>query len=178
MNRADKVAAIEALNQEFERAPHLLLASFRGLTVNQAGELRDRIRETGGRYRVIKNRLAKRAAAGTHAESLAERFSGPCGLAAHDTDPVSLAKALSDFAKNNPGLELLGGLIDAKDVLDTVQVKRLASLPGLDQLRAQLLALISTPATTLVRLLSTPGTQLARVLDARGEEAAGGETEG
>ncbi len=165
------------MNQEFARVPHVILAAFRGLSVNQAGELRDRIREAGGRYRVIKNRLARRAAAGTPAEPLAERFSGPCGMASHDSDPVSLARALSGFAKKNPEIELLGGLIDSRDLLDAAQIEHLASLPSLDELRAQLLALISTPATTLVRLLSTPGTQLARVLDARGEQAGGGETE-
>ena len=67
MKRADKVTAVETMNQEFERTPHVILATFRGLSVNQSGELRDRIREAGGRYRVIKNRLAKRAAAGTPA---------------------------------------------------------------------------------------------------------------
>jgi large subunit ribosomal protein L10 len=170
VKRADKLTIVSEMTQEFERSPHVILASFRGLTVNQAGDLRGRVRATGGRYRVIKNRLARRAAAGTQVEGLSEKFCGPCALATHETDPVSLAKALSDFAKDNPELEVLGGLIDARDMLDAAQVKKLASLPSLDELRAQLLALISTPATTLVRLLNTPGTQLARVVDARAEQ--------
>ena len=178
MNRADKVSAVSKMNQEFERSAHLILASFRGLTVNQAGELRDRVREAGGRYRVIKNRLARLAAVGTPVEPLAVQFSGPCGVAVHDSDPVSLAKALSDFAKTHPELEVLGGLIDSRDTLDAAQIKQLAALPSLDQLRAQLLALVSTPATTLVRLLNTPGTQLARVVDARGEQGDGEPADG
>jgi large subunit ribosomal protein L10 len=83
---------------------------------------------------------------------------------------------LSEFAKENPQVELRAGVVDAAELLDTAGVKTLASLPGLPELRAQLLALIQTPATTLVRLLSTPGSQLARVIDAR-REAEGGETQ-
>jgi large subunit ribosomal protein L10 len=166
VNRVEKTAFIEEMHESFSGTPHLILASFRGLNVNQATVLRSRVRRAGGRLRVIKNRLAKRAAAGTPAESLVEWFEGPCAIATHATDPVSLAKALADFCKENPQLELLAGLVDAKEVLDVKGVKRLASLPALPELRAQLLCLIQTPATQLVRLLGTPGTQVARVLDA------------
>ena len=179
MNRAEKIAAVEKLNKVFQETPHLLLARFRGLGVNQANELRQRIRSSGGSYTVFKNRLARRAAAGTPAESLAENIDGPCALAAHDTDPVALAKALSGFAKDYPQIELLAGLIDAKEQVDASDLKRLASLPGINELRAQLLALVMTPATMVVRLLNIPGTQLARVIDARRKaEESGSETEG
>ena len=173
MNREEKVAAVERLNETLTSVPHIILTSFRGLTVNQANDLRGRVREAGGRYTVIKNRLAKRAAVGTPMEPLNEHLTGPCAMALHDNDPVALAKALSAFIKENPQLEVVAGVIDAKDVLDVAAVKQLASLPGLPELRAQLLAMIQTPATTLVRLLSTPGSQLARVVDARREKQEG-----
>ena len=176
MIRADKVELVKTLNEAFQATPHVILASFKGLSVNQEGELRRRVREAGGSYSVIRNRLAKRAAAGTAVEKLADQLSGPCALAAHATDPVILAKVLSEFAKENPQVEVRAGVVDAIELLDTAGVKTLASLPGLPELRAQLLALILTPATTLVRLLSTPGSQLARVIDARCE-AQGGETQ-
>ena len=174
VDRTQKVAAVERMNRDFQESPHIILASFRGLTVNQANALRSKIREVGGRYAVIKNRLAKRAAEGTPAEPLAERFSGPCAIALHDENPVVLAKTLAEFAKENPQLELLGGLVDAKDLIDTAGVKQLSTMPGLPELRAQLLALVQTPATTLVRLLNTPGGRVARVLDARRESQDGG----
>ena len=170
MKRADKVTFVEEMNRSFSEMPHMMVASFRGLTVNQATELRSRVRQAGGRIRVIKNRLARRAAVGTVAEPLVERLSGPCALATHASNPVILAKALSDFSEDNPQIELLAGLVDAKELLDASGVKQLAALPGLDELRAQLLSLFQTPATQLVRLLGTPGSQLARVLDARREE--------
>jgi large subunit ribosomal protein L10 len=168
--RAEKTVAVEKTHETFEQTPHVILASYRGLTVNQANELRAKIAEVGGSYRVIKNRLAKMAATGTPAEGMSELFSGPCAIATHESDPVGLAKALAEFAKANPQIELLAGVIDAKDILDAKDVKRLASLPGLQELRAQLLALLQTPATTLLRLVNTPGSQVARVLDARREK--------
>lgn len=170
MNRAEKVAACESMKQTFSATNHIILTSFRGLSVNQATELRSRIRHAGGRIQVVKNRLAKRAAAGTPVEVLVDKFSGPCALATHESDPVVLAKTLADFTKQNPQLELLAGMIDAKEFLDQDGVKHLASLPGLQELRAMLLNVIQTPATQLVRLLGTPATELARVLDARREQ--------
>ena len=170
MNRSEKVAAVESMNQRFSATDHVILTSFRGLTVNQATELRRRVRLAGGQIQVVKNRLAKRAAVGTPVELLVDKFSGPCALATHESDPVSLAKALAEFTKQNPQLELLAGMIDGKELLDTNGVKHLASLPGLEQLRAKLLSLFQAPATQLVRLLGTPATQLARVLDARREQ--------
>ena len=175
MERAEKVAAVEKLHETFTSYPHMIVAGFTGLSVNQANELRRKVRAVGGRYTVIKNRLAKRAAQDTPAEALAEGLVGPRAIALHESDPVTLAKALNDFAKDNPQLELVAGLLDAKVVLDAAAVKALASLPGLPELRAQLLSLIQAPATQLVRLLGTPGTQIAQVLEARREQLDTGE---
>ena len=173
MKREDKVAAVEQLNETFTTVPHAVLASFRGLTVNQASELRSKVRQAGGKITVIKNRLAKRAAEGTPMEPLAAHLEGPCALATHDADPVVLAKTLAEFSKDNPQLTLLAGMVEAKELIDDQGVEQLASLPGLPELRAQLLALIQTPATTLVRLLGTPGTQVARAIDANREKQEG-----
>ena len=170
MNRAEKTNVVEQLNQEFSNKPHIVLASFSGLTVNRANELRRKIRGIGGRYQVISNRLAKRAAVGTAAEALGSSFNGPCAIATHADDPVALAKAIAEFAKENPQIEMLAALVDGREFVDKSGVKQLATMPSLPELQSQLLALIQTPATTLVRLLGTPGTQIARVLDARQEQ--------
>ncbi len=167
MNRAEKAENVEQIRETLQRFPHVILTSFRGLTVNQANELRRKVGDSGGRYRVVKNRLAKRAAVGTPAEPLSAAFDGPCALATHESDPISLARALIEFAKDNPQLELLAGIIDAKELIDAAGVRKLAKMPGMTELRAQLLALIQAPASSLVRLLATPGGQLARVMNAR-----------
>jgi large subunit ribosomal protein L10 len=168
--RSDKVDLVAKMGEAFAKTPHFFLATFSGLKVNQANELRTKVREVGGSYTVIKNRLAKRAAEGTPMELLSEQLTGPCALATHESDPVSLAKVISEFGKQNPELQLLAGVVDGKDLLDEAGVKHLSTLPGLPELRAQLLALIQTPATSLVRLLGTPNSQLARAIDARREK--------
>ena len=176
MKRATKDVLIESLNKQFSEDPHVIVASFSGLTANQANGLRRKVDETGGKIGVIRNRLAKRAAVGTPIEPLVSEFEGPCVLLSHGDDPVGLAKSLTDFIKENPQIELKAGLIDAKEQLDSSGLTALSKMPGLQELRAQMLALFQTPATTLVRLLGTPGTQLARVIDAnRKKQGDGGE---
>lgn len=167
MNRTEKTTVVGRMSEAFAVAPHVILASYQGLTVNQATDLRRRVRLAGGRVLVIKNRLARRAAAGTPLERLSDRFTGPCALATHPSDAIALAKAFAEFVKDNPQLELLAGVVDTTELVDAKGLKQLATLPGLPELRAQLLRVIQAPATTLVRLLGTPGTQLARVVDAR-----------
>ena len=170
MDRAEKVVVVEHLAEVFRETPNLILTAFRGLTVNQATELRRRVTSAGGSFRAVKNRLAKLAAQGTPVEKLVDHLEGPRAIATHDNDPVILAKVLAEFAKENPSLQLVGGVIEASAVLSADEIKALSRLPGRDELRAQLLALIQTPATTLARLIQTPGTQLARVVDARKEQ--------
>ena len=177
MNREQKTAAIESMTQDFSATPHVFLTGYRGMTVNQASDLRRRIRAAGGSYRVVKNRLARRAASGNAMDQLAGRLKGPCAVAAHRTDPVGMAKILIDFAKENPQLQLVAAVVDGRDVVDAEGIKSLATLPGLPELRAQILAMVNTPATMLLRLLNTPGSQLARVVDARREAMGGGAEE-
>jgi len=170
VNRAEKTAAIERMNKTMTECPHVILTAFSGLTSNQANELRVKVRDAGGSISVIKNRLAKLASAGTPVEQMQEHLAGPCALATHPDDAVSLAKALSEFAKENPALKVVAGVIEGKDLVDEAGVKYLSSLPGLPELRAQLLSLIQTPASSLVRLLNTPGGQIARVIDAKAQQ--------
>jgi large subunit ribosomal protein L10 len=167
VNRAEKAAAVDKLAILFRESPHVVLAGFSGLTVGQATELRRRIRQAGGSYQVLKNRLAKRAAQGTPVERLSPRFTGPRALAAHRTDPLALVKVLTDFAADNPQLEVVGAVVDARDLLGPAEVKALASLPGLPQLRARVLYLAMAPATTLARTLAEPARRLAAVMEAR-----------
>ena len=79
---------------------------------------------------MVKNRLAKRAAAGTPLEPLQARLTGPCAVATHPSDPVELAKVMTGFAKDNPQLEVVAAVVDAQQVLDAAGVKQLAALPG------------------------------------------------
>jgi large subunit ribosomal protein L10 len=174
VNRTEKTTVVESLTDRFRATPHVILADYKGMTAGQATDLRRKIRVAGGTYLVLKNRLARRGAEGTAVAKIADRLKGTCGLAAHPTDPVVLAKVVTEFAKDNPQLRLLACVVDAKEVYGPEGIKQLSTLPGLQELRAQLLALVSTPATQLVRLLNTPAGQVARAIDARREKLEGG----
>ena len=174
MNRSDKTTVVNALAESFRKIPHVILTDFKGMTAGQSTDLRRKIRAAGGSYRVLKNRLARRGSEGTAVGRIADRLRGTCGLAGHVTDPVALAKVVSEFAKDHPQLKLVACVVDAKEVYGADGIKQLATLPGLPELRAQLLALINTPATQLVRLVNTPAGQVARAIDARRGQLAGG----
>ncbi len=167
MNRTEKTAEIEVLRQGFQQAQNAVLVGFAGLTVTQVNELRRKVRDTDSSYRVVKNRLALRAVAGTPLEPLQGRFQGPTAVAYNSGDPVALAKALSEFAKDNPALQLRVGVVEGRQLVEAEGLEALAKLPGLPEIRAQLLSRLQAPAAKLVRLLATPGTQLARALGER-----------
>ena len=172
MDRAEKSDFVQQLNAVFSSARVVVVAHYSGLNVADMTNLRSRIRDAGAGAKVVKNRLAKLAARGTDAETIAELFTGPTMIAYSD-DPVTAPKVFVDFAKGNEKLVVLGGAM-GKSALDADGVKALASLPSLDELRARLVGMISTPATRVARVLQAPAGQLARVLGAyaaKGEAA-------
>jgi large subunit ribosomal protein L10 len=131
--------------------------------VPQITELRDRIRESGGEYVVVKNRLLLRAIEGAALEELKEHMTGPVAVAYSDADPVALAKALADFAKDVPELEFRAGLVDGRPVA-AEDIKNIAKLPSRDELLAKLLFLMQSPISRFVRALGAIPAQLVTVL--------------
>lgn len=176
MNRTQKQELIDDLHADFEKATHAVVLDYRGLSVPAATEFRRKIRESGGRYRVVKNSLALLAAKGTAFEKLVEHFDEMTGVAYTTEDPVALAKVVVDFAKAEPAIQTRAALVERDQVLDPDGVKALSEMPSLPELRSTLLGLLQQPATSLVRLLGTPATQLARVL-AEQEKKLGGEAQ-
>lgn len=173
MNRTEKQATIDELHQEFDRSPHAILVDFRGLTVPAVTEFRRKVRQSGSRYRVVKNSLALRAAKDTPLEKLSKNFEGTTGVAYTGADPVALAKVLVDFAKDHPSLVVKGALVSGSQILDAAGVKALSTMPSLPELRSRLLGLFNAPATKLVRLLNAPGTKFVRVLQAQQDKLEG-----
>jgi len=173
MNRTEKQSLIDNLHDEFGRSPHAILVDFRGLSVPAVTEFRRKVRQSGSRYRVVKNSLALRALKNTPLEPLAPKFDNATGVAYTGADPVALAKVLMDFAKDNPNLVVKAGLVSGSQMLDADGVKALSSMPSLPELRARLLGMLNAPASKLVRLLSTPAGQLVRVLKAHQDKEAG-----
>ncbi len=165
----EKIESVERLAGRFRESPLAILADYRGLTVEQITELRRKVSAAEGEFLVAKNTLVKLAIKDTSYETLEPFLKGPSAIAFAFSDPVAVAKAVDSFAKDNDALELKGGVMEG-EALDPGKIKQLASMPGRDELRAQLLALLMTPATQMVRVLSAPAQQMVQVLHARQTE--------
>ncbi|MFZ1679599.1 MAG: 50S ribosomal protein L10 [Rhizobiaceae bacterium] len=172
MDRAQKREFVTELNDALSGAASVVVAHYAGLTVAQMNDLRSKMRAAGGTVKVAKNRLAKIALQGTGSESIQGLFKGQT-LIAYSGDPVVAPKVASDFAKTNDKLVILGGAM-GMTALDAEGVKALASLPSLDELRARLIGMITTPATRIAQVVNAPAGSLARVFGAyaRKDEAA------
>jgi len=164
VDRAAKKELVATLNQVFSSTGVVVVTHNLGLTVSQMNDLRGRMAEVGASVKVTKNRLTKLALEGTDVAGISDLFSGPTVLMYSD-DPVAAPKIAAEFAKKNEKLIILGGSLGAV-TLDVDGVKALAELPSLDELRAKLVGMISTPATRIAGVLQAPAGQLARVMGA------------
>jgi len=167
--RKDKRIEVETLHGELARARHIFVTGFEKLRVEQDFELRKLVRAAGGRYRVIKNNLAEKAAQGTEAEPLFKGLAGMTSLAFTDTDPVALAKALTNYAKANPTFTFKAGMVEGR-VIDIRSVQELASLPSREEMMGRLLYLIKAPAQRLASTINGVGRNLAVVLNQAAKE--------
>ena len=157
MNREEKTQLLAELNELFNTAETIVVSHYKGLTVEEVSQLRDNIRKVGAGFRVTKNRITRLALKGTKFEALSELFVGPTAIA-FANDPISACKACVEFAKTNEKLLVIGGAMGT-GVLSVDEIKRLASIPSMDELRAK-----------IIGLLQAPGSQLARVTKAYSEK--------
>jgi large subunit ribosomal protein L10 len=177
--RPDKVAKVDEVKQDLAGAAATLLTHYRGLSVTELAELRAKLRESNAELRVVKNTLARRAAADAGIEGLDELLVGPTGLVFCAEDPVGPAKALKAFAKDHPDLVLRGGYLDG-EVLDEVEAIKLADLDSKEELLAKLAGLMYGALANTARLLQAPLEQQARLIQAlldAGGAAPGGEAD-
>ena len=168
MDRTQKEAAVAELTEDLKGADAIFAVDYRGISVTEAAELRAKLREADAVFKVVKNRLAKRAAADAGTAELDELLVGPTALTLIHGDAVIAAKALADFAKINEELEYKGGIMDGA-ALDPDGFTVIARLPGLDVLHGQLVGLAASPLTGLVagmsNLISGLGRQLAQIAE-------------
>jgi large subunit ribosomal protein L10 len=163
--RKQKQEDLDALAEQFKNANAAMLVSFKKMTVAKDQELRRQLREAGVTYSVVKNTLARKAAAGTPLEPLADEFKGVTGVALSTTDPVSLSKAISKFTKANAEIfSFKVGLVEGK-VLELKQVEAIANLPSREELISKMLFLINAQAQRLVTVIQAVPRNLAVVMD-------------
>ena len=150
MNREEKTELLNMLHEVFSNAESVVITEYLGLTVAEADELRNKVRAVGASLRVTKNRIARLAVKDTKFEGLADLFKGPVAMA-YANDPIAACKACVEFAKNNEKLVIVGGALSDK-ALTLDEIKELAAIPSMDELRAKLVGLLQAPAAKLARV--------------------------
>ena len=166
----------EELKERYAKNNLLIVASYHGLTAENMNDLRTSVFKNEGRIDVVKNRLLKRILPEDIEKDPLDSFlKGPSSIAATDNDIVALAKALSEFAKDNKNLIIRGGILELSKVLSADDITELASLPSKEILLSRLLGAIKGPVTNITRLLDTMVTNVVRVIDqvAKAKEEAG-----
>nr|WP_227027697.1 50S ribosomal protein L10 [Corallococcus soli] len=168
--KSEKEVMIKELNEKFARTKSAVVAEFSKVDVETVTKLRRKFREGKVEYKVIKNTLARRAAEGTPLSVISDDFTGPVALCISYDDVVAPAKILMDFIKDMETIKVRSAVVDGRKV-DVNGVKALAKLPGLNELRGQLLGMLNQPAGKLVRTIAAPGSQLARVIQANADKS-------
>lgn len=164
ISRQKKAEKVAQLAKELESSTSAIIGTFAKLTVAQDYELRKTVRSAGGRYRVLKNKLAERAAQGTKIEGALKGLKGVSSVAYTSGDPVALAKALSTWVTENAEFTFKLGIVDGK-VINVEEVKALATMPGKEEIFSKLLFLINAPAQRLATVINATGRDLAVVIN-------------
>jgi large subunit ribosomal protein L10 len=164
LTKQKKAEQIEKLAGDLQGSTSAIVGTFAKLTVAQDFALRKVVREAGGRYRVLKNKLAARAAQGTPVEQALQGLKGVSSVAYTSGDPVALTKALSTWVGENAEFTFKLGIVDGK-VIGIDEIKQLATMPGKEELFSKLLFLINAPAQRLATVINATGRDLAVVLD-------------
>lgn len=171
MPNAENTESVAELKERFAGVQTAVLTEYRGLTVRQLSDLRKQLKGASAEYKVVKNRLARIAIKDSALDGLGKHLTGPTGVAYTRHDPVSVAKALQTFVKNNPALTIKVGVVEGK-VLEAAALKSLADLPSKEALRAQLVGAVQGPMSKLVSLLTAVQGELVRVIEARSKQGS------
>ena len=169
MDRTQKSEELGTLKAMLANANSLVIADFRGLTVDKDTALRNEFRKAGCEYRVVKNKLLGLAVKDTAMQSIKPMLAGPTAIAFSLVDAGAPAKVLTKFAKGEEKLKIKGGYVDGK-ALDAAGVEMLSKMPGKDEMRGMFLATLNAVPQTFMRLLTVAPQSFVYLLKAREEE--------
>jgi large subunit ribosomal protein L10 len=164
LTKAKKDKKVKMLATELEHSTSAIIGTFKGMTASKDFELRKVVRAAGGSYHVVKNKLAAKSAEGTKVEAALQGLKGVSSVAYTSGDPVALAKALSDWVKDNAEFTFKLGIVDGK-LINVSEIDALAKLPGKEELFSKLLFLINSPAQRLATVINATGRNLAVVVN-------------
>lgn len=165
MVRPEKVAVVAEVKEGLEKAKAVILTDFKGLSVQELGDLRRRLGKLGTEYRVVKNTLIRRAVSEVDVEGLAKYLDGPTALAFGYDDTAATAKTLVEFGEDFPALTVKAAWLDGQ-VVEAEYVKAIAKLPSRDELLGLLVSGLNAPLSGLVNVLQGPVQKLAHLLGA------------
>ncbi len=169
LTRAKKTQKVTVLASELEHSTSAIIGTFKGLTAAKDFSLRKAVRDAGGSYHVVKNKLAARASQGTKIEAALQGLKGVSSVAYTSGDPVALAKALSTWVKDNAEFTFKLGIVEGK-VITVEEITALATMPGKEELFSKLLFLIQSPAQRLTTVIAAAGRDLAIVISQAAEK--------
>jgi large subunit ribosomal protein L10 len=171
MHKQEKERVVAELTEKLRTADTLIVADYRGLTMPQIDALRGKLLENGARFSVVKNTLTRRAAEAAGADQVLALLEGPSAIAFVEAegDPVAVAKALADTARETKILAIRGGIMQGRTI-SGADVEELSKLPPLEILRGQVIGAVIAPLNQLLALVNAPLQNLYGLIDARIEQ--------
>ena len=169
INKDKKKSYIEEMKVIFKKTSSVFVTHYQGLTVKQIDGLREEMRKHGILFKITKNRITKLALEGSKFKKLENLFSGPTAVALSD-DAVKSAKILTNFSKSNSNLKIIGGIME-EEPLSVEDVKKIATLPTLDEARAKIVGILTVPAQKIISILLAPGSKIAILAHAKSKKA-------
>jgi len=164
LDRTQKEASVEKLRGDLEPGGHLILAEYRGLTVEELSELRKKVRAVSGTVRVMKNTLVRHAVNGTDKDVLNDLLTGPNALVFTKDDPVPLVKVVADASKEYDAVNVKGGVVEGRAV-SPEEIFRIAALPSREQLLGKMLGSVSAPLQGFMNVCQGVTRNLVYVLE-------------
>jgi len=167
--KADRQKNVEELHQALAQVSTVILSTFQGIKVEEDTKLRRAVEAAGGKYQVVKNTLAEKAAQGTKAEPLLKSLAGTNSIAITSADPVALAKVLTKFAKDVPAYQFRSGIVEGR-VVSVGEIQQLASLPSKEELISKVMFMLQAPAQRLASVTAAVARNLAVVVNEAAKE--------
>jgi|TARA_A100001037_G_C14978723_1_gene557070 large subunit ribosomal protein L10 len=165
---SEKKDFVQKMKSDFDTSKSIIVAHYSGLSVSETDSIRKEMRNNGAKFRVTKNRLTKLALAETQFKDIADLFSGSTAIA-YSEDPVAAAKVAVNFEKKYENFKIVGGGYDGEKIpLDKINF--LATLPSLEEVRAQIISLIMSPAQKIATIIKEPANQLARLVNTKSQQ--------
>ena len=168
MNKNKKKTYIEEMKGFFKKNSSVFVTHYQGLTVKDIDRLRSEMRKHGILFKITKNRITKLALEGSKFKKLENLFSGPTAVTFSE-DAITSAKILTKFAKSNSNLKIIGGIME-DEPLSVKDVEKIATLPTLNEARAKIVAILTTPAQKIMSILLAPGSKIAILAHAKSKK--------